>query len=192
MNAIAGVGGATVSTAFFWAVARNAAALLRLEVRGSVRLPLAAAAVTGLLPIAPPALVALSGTFVAASIDARTGYIPDSLTIAIAVSALTLATARGDAETAFLGALLNAGLLVTLFLVTRGRGLGLGDVKLGTAIGIGFGPLAGAVALGAAFVAGGVYASFLLTAGRARRGDAIRFGPFLALGAFAAVLVSVR
>ena len=62
-------------------------------------------------------------------------------------------------------------------------------MKLGTAIGIGFGPVAGLVALGAAFVLGGAYASWLLATRRARRGDAIRFGPFLAAGTFLAALL---
>ncbi|MDQ6943875.1 MAG: prepilin peptidase, partial [Candidatus Eremiobacteraeota bacterium] len=102
------------------------------------------------------------------------------------LAALGCAAANGVAPLACGGAYAVGGSLLTLHVLTRGRGLGLGDVKLGTAIGAGFGPAAGLVALGAAFVLGGAFASWLLLTGRARRGDAIRFGPFLAAGTVAA------
>jgi leader peptidase (prepilin peptidase)/N-methyltransferase len=139
--------------------------------------------------IAPGALAALTGTLVAAVVDARTGLIPDALTRTTAFAALGCAVANGVAPLACGGAYAVGGALLALHILTRGRGLGLGDVKLGTAIGAGFGPATGLVALGAAFVLGGVYASWLLLTRRARRGDAIRFGPFLAAGALAAVLI---
>ncbi|MEA2690414.1 MAG: leader peptidase (prepilin peptidase) / N-methyltransferase [Candidatus Eremiobacteraeota bacterium] len=134
-------------------------------------------------------LPVLAGTLVAAVVDARTGYIPDSLTRATAFAALGLALVCGAAVHACAGAFAVGGTLLALHLLTRGRGLGLGDVKLGTAIGAGFGPSAGIIALGAAFVAGGAYASWLLATGRAQRNDAIPFGPFLAAGTLAALIV---
>ena len=139
--------------------------------------------------IAVSAAVALSGTLAAAVVDARTGLIPDAVTRTTAFAALGCAVANGVAPLACGGAYAVGGALLALHLLTGGRGLGLGDVKLGTAIGAGFGPGAGIVALGAAFVLGGTYASWLLITGRARRGDSIRFGPFLAAGAAAAALL---
>lgn len=139
--------------------------------------------------IAAPELTALAGTLVAAVIDARTGFIPDVLTRATALGALGCACAAGTAPFACGGAYAVGGALLILHLLTRGHGLGLGDVKLGTAIGVGFGPAAGLVALGAAFVLGGAYATWLLLTRRAQRGDAIRFGPFLAAGAVAVTLI---
>lgn len=136
-----------------------------------------------------PALAALTGALAAAAVDARTGYIPDRITRATGLSALLLAASCGAAVHACGGAFAVGGALLALYLLTGGRGLGLGDVKLGTAIGAGFGPSAGIVALAAAFVAGGVYASWLLATRRASRGDAIRFGPFFAAGAVAAMFV---
>ena len=140
--------------------------------------------------IAPSALAALAGTLVAAIVDVRTGLIPDPLTRATALVALGCAVANDAAQLACGGAYAVGGALLLLHLLTRGRGLGLGDVKLGTAIGAGFGPAMGLAALGAAFVLGGAYASWLLVTRRARRGDAIRFGPFLAAGTLAAALAS--
>jgi leader peptidase (prepilin peptidase)/N-methyltransferase len=132
------------------------------------------------------ALAALGGTLVAAVVDTRTGLIPDAVTRTTALAALGCAFVNGAAPLACGGAYAVGGALLALHLLTRERGIGLGDVKLGTAIGIGLGPAAGLVALGAAFVLGGAYASWLLLIRRARRGDALRFGPFLAAGTAAA------
>jgi prepilin signal peptidase PulO-like enzyme (type II secretory pathway) len=139
--------------------------------------------------IAPSAFAVLAGALVAAIVDVRTGLIPDTLTRTTALVALVCATASGGVSLAFGGAYAVGGALLALHLLTRGSGLGLGDVKLGTAIGIGFGPGAGLVALGAAFVLGGAYASWLLATHRAHRGDAIRFGPFLAAGTLVAAML---
>jgi prepilin signal peptidase PulO-like enzyme (type II secretory pathway) len=136
-----------------------------------------------------PAVAALCGTLLAAAIDGRTGIIPDSVTRSTALAALTLAAVNGAAPAAASGACAVGGMLWALHLVSRGRGLGLGDVKLGIAIGAGLGPLAGAVAVGAAFVLGAAYAIALLATHRAHRGDAIAFGPFLAAGTLAVTLV---
>jgi leader peptidase (prepilin peptidase)/N-methyltransferase len=138
-----------------------------------------------------PALTALCGTCAAAVIDARTGFIPDRLTRLTTLLALGLAAASGAAPAACIGACVVGGALLALHLLSRGRGLGLGDVKLGTAIGAGFGATAGIAALGVAFVAGGAYAAWMLATRRARRRDAIPFGPFLAAGTLSAALLSL-
>ena len=139
--------------------------------------------------IAAGELTAVGGTLVAAVADARSGLIPDAVSRTTALAALGCAIANGVAPLACAGAYAVGGALLGLHLVTRGRGLGLGDVKLGIAIGTGLGPAAGTFALGAAFVLGGAYAAWLLLAGLARRGDTIRFGPFLAAGTVAAAVV---
>jgi leader peptidase (prepilin peptidase)/N-methyltransferase len=130
---------------------------------------------------------AVIGSLVAATADARTGYIPKSVTRTTSIIVLVLALAAGNASSACAGGLVVGGALALLYVITRGRGLGLGDVKLAAVIGLGLGPLPGIMALGAAFVAGGAYASWLLATGRARRRDRIRFGPFLAGAALVGV-----
>ena len=137
----------------------------------------------------PPALAAAAGTLIAAVADARTGYIPNVVPRATALVALTAAACHGTVLAACGGALAVGGSLLALHLLTRGRGLGLGDVKLGAAIGAGFGPVGGALALSAAFAAGGVVGAWLLATRRARRGDALPFGPFLAAGTITALLL---
>ena len=134
-------------------------------------------------------LVTVCGALAAGIVDARTGYIPNAITRPTALAALLLAGAGGRGAAAVEGALAAGGALLALHLLTRGRGLGLGDVKLAAAIGLGFGPGAGLAALGTAFVLGGAYASWLLASRRARRGDTISFGPFLAGGTLAVALV---
>ena len=143
--------------------------------------------------ILPAAVAACVGAVAAAAVDLRTGFIPDPLCGATAVIALTLAAVAGDLSSALLGGLVAGGSLFGLFTVTRGRGLGFGDVKLAGAIGLGLGPLDALAALGAAFVMGAAYAVPLLASRRLRRRDTIAFGPFLAAGAlFAAACEGSR
>ncbi|HYZ14838.1 MAG TPA: A24 family peptidase [Candidatus Acidoferrum sp.] len=186
---------ASLLVAAFWAVARSAM-LRRGHPLGSVPwLPVVlASAAAAAVSLREPsqvlsALAAVCGSLVAAIVDARTGAIPDPLSLATTLVALGIATAFGEAPRALTGALAGGGALLILHVLTRGRGLGLGDVKLGAAIGAGLGPQLGIAAIATGFVAGAVYAIALLLTHRAGRGDAIRFGPFLALGAFTMLLV---
>jgi leader peptidase (prepilin peptidase)/N-methyltransferase len=129
---------------------------------------------------------AIAAVLAAAAFDARTGLIPDRLTIAAAAAVFSIAVVGGTLPAATAGAAAVAGSLLALFLATRGRGLGFGDVKLGLVIGGGCGAVAGLVAIGSAFVLGALYATPLLVSGRARRRDAIPFAPFLAAGTIVA------
>lgn len=138
-----------------------------------------------------PALAALCGACAAAVFDVRTGFIPNPLTGTTVLVVLALAAANGTAPAACTGACAVTAALLALHLLSRRRGLGLGDVKLGAAIGAGLGVTAGFVALGVAFVAGAAYAAWLLATRRARRGDAIPFGPFLAAGTLTAAIFSL-
>jgi leader peptidase (prepilin peptidase)/N-methyltransferase len=72
------------------------------------------------------------------------------------------------------------------WLVSGGRAMGFGDVKLAPLLGatLGWVGLASAVVgLFAAFLLGGVAGMTLLLTGRARRGSHLPFGPFLIAGA---------
>jgi leader peptidase (prepilin peptidase)/N-methyltransferase len=115
-------------------------------------------------------------------IDARTGFIPDRITYPALGATLAIAAALHRFDSAALGALCVGGSLAFFYAITRKRGLGLGDVKLGACIGAGLGPACGAIALGSSFIAGGIVGSYLLLSGRAGRKTPIRFGPFLAAG----------
>jgi leader peptidase (prepilin peptidase)/N-methyltransferase len=139
---------------------------------------------------AGPAFVALGGACAAAVTDLRTGIVPDRITQGTALLALALGVASGAAPAACAGAYAVGGALLVLHLLTRGHGLGLGDVKLGTAIGTGLGAAFGGFALVIAFVTGAAYGVSLLATRRARRTDAIPFAPFLATGTLISVCLA--
>ncbi len=135
-----------------------------------------------------PELAATAGALAAGIVDARTGFIPNAITRAALFAALALALLRGDGLLAAAGAACCGGSLVALHALTRGRGIGLGDGKLAAVVGAGFGPAGGAFALAAAFVVGAMLAVWLLATRRARRGERLAFGPFIAAGALLALL----
>lgn len=129
---------------------------------------------------------------VCGAIDARTGLIPDRITLPSLVLAVLVGATSRTGASVVLGAILACLPLVLLLLVTRGRGIGWGDVKLAALIGAGLGPPAGLIAVGCAFVIGGAVAAWLLAVRRARRGDTIAFGPYLASGAAVLLIGSAR
>ena len=82
----------------------------------------------------------------------------------------------------FAGGLLLAGILGSLYLATKGKGMGLGDVKLAFPIGLLLGPIQGFLALYLAFIFGGLWGGLLLLTGKRKLKSMIAFGPFLILG----------
>ncbi|MYR45350.1 A24 family peptidase [Streptomyces sp. SID5910] len=157
----------------------------------------ALAAATGTRPeLAVWLLLAPAGVLLAL-VDVRVRRLPDPLTLPLAGTALALlgVTAlvpehAGEWTTALLGTLaLGAGYLA-LFLINP-AGMAFGDVKLA----LGAGAVLGwygwpTLMLGtfAGFLLGALYGGALVVAGRAGRGTAIAFGPFLLAGAFLGVL----
>jgi leader peptidase (prepilin peptidase)/N-methyltransferase len=181
-----------------WQLAHATARRRRVTLDG---LPLASlvmcAACTGISAwfLDPPAAALLSagvvGAIVCGVVDKRTGYIFDSLTIAIAAVTLSIALLTGSALAALVSSAVVGGSMLALYSVTARRGIGLGDVKLAAVLGLSLGTEYGAVAVGAAFVFGAAYGITLLLRHRATRADAIRFGPFLAAGAIFAFALNL-
>ncbi len=83
---------------------------------------------------------------------------------------------------AVLMAILIGGFFLSLIIITRGKGMGGGDVKLGAFIGLMLGFPQSLVAIIASFILGAVFSIFLIIAGKKSFGQAIPFGPFLVLG----------
>lgn len=82
-----------------------------------------------------------------------------------------------------MGALFGAGMFAVIVAATRGRGMGLGDVKLMAALGLLFGwPDIVLVAI-FAFILGALYSIRLLLIGGKSLKDAVPFGPFIVAGA---------
>lgn len=159
-------------------------------------------ALIGLFLVAALTLVAIS------AIDARLRIIPDQSTILVAVTGGALmafhhfsglfefgrssflghyALLFGLRENVFLNyfvaALFGLALFGAIFFLSRGRGMGLGDVKLAGALGLFLGWPDAAVGLGLAFVTGAVWSIILMIHGRKNLKSAVPFGPFMALGA---------
>lgn len=73
---------------------------------------------------------------------------------------------------------------LVLYLITKTRGIGFGDVKFAFLIGLVLGPLGTFYALWFAFVSGALVSVFFILLRRKKIGDTIPLGPFLVLGVF--------
>ncbi len=133
--------------------------------------------------------VASIAVTIAAFGDARTGYIFDAITFPAACLTGVVAIASGDASIAAGGVAFLVGTFGALHVLSRGRAIGLGDVKAMYAIGAGFGPLAALVAIFAASISG-IVAAIASTVRKGRRPAEIRFGPHLAFGATFALVAA--
>ncbi len=128
-------------------------------------------------------------------IDLKTMLLPDMF-----VGLLLGVVALGQAITYYLspstynlndalyGVVIGAGFLMFLWIITRGRGIGLGDVKLMFPIGVWAGLWGSVALLFIAYLVGGAVAFYLLGRRRATLKSAMPFGPFLC-GAALSLLV---
>jgi leader peptidase (prepilin peptidase)/N-methyltransferase len=123
--------------------------------------------------------------------DARWFILPDVFTYGLSVLLLIrLAATMPEAfPGAFGTAVFLAAVFFFLYMVTRGAGVGLGDVKLGIAIGLLFGFPGGLVVTTAAIWAGALVGIGLMVAGKADRKTPMPFGTFWAAAAVVALLV---
>ncbi len=81
----------------------------------------------------------------------------------------------------FYGAAAIAGFFALQYFVSRGRWIGLGDVKLGVFLGLLFGLKLGLAVMFVAYVLGAIVGIFLLVSGRKQFGSKLPFGSFLAI-----------
>lgn len=116
--------------------------------------------------------------------DLKHGIIPDKITYsAIVVSIIFLTSQYPNIPISyFLSAFGAAAFLGFLHVITRGRGMGLGDVKLAALMGLFLGFPKIVLALYAAFLTGAIVSLILILVGKKRFGQTIPFGPFLILG----------
>ena len=128
-----------------------------------------------------PALVALS------VIDWRTFEIPDGFNIYIAVLGLVrLALDVSGWQARLIGAVSVSGFFLLILLVTRGAGIGFGDVKLMAAAGLFLGFPGVLLAMLAGSVAGVVVHPLRMRFSHAEK--KLAFGPYLAFGIALAAL----
>jgi len=146
----------------------------------------------------PAYLVLAASLLVVSIIDLEHYVIPNRVvypTIALALPLLAGAAALEHGWDRLTHALIGGAVAWTLLLLVHlisPRGMGFGDVRLSFILGLYLGWLgAGHVALGLflGFLLGSVAGIALVIVRRRSRKEAIPFGPFLAAGAMAAVLV---
>ncbi len=86
-----------------------------------------------------------------------------------------------DFNSLALGALIGGGFFLAQYLLSSGRWIGGGDVRLGVMMGLWLGWQNTIVAIFLAYIIGAIFAVFLLVTKRAQRDTAIPFGTFLAV-----------
>lgn len=153
---------------------------------------------TGRLGLLPLMLALASAGLALLIIDMKVHRLPNPIVLAlypITVVGLAIAgLASGDwpVMRAVLGAAVWLLVFGLVWLISRGRGMGFGDVKLAPILGavlgwLGWGPAL--VGLFATWLIGGVVALALLVSGRAKRGTHLAFGPYMLIGALIGLLV---
>lgn len=128
--------------------------------------------------------------------DLMYGIISDNTNLILGTVALLYRlglTTTGQMRTIDLWLSLGSGLALTLFfvflwLVTKRKGFGEGDIKLAPALGILLGWPRMAVMVFVAFVLGGMVALLLLFFKKKRFGQTLPFGPFLVIGTAVSLL----
>ena len=122
-----------------------------------------------------------------AVVDAKYLILPDEVTAMLIIIAVLGVVFDEKNIVPYLGSALGAaGFLGVIYLLSGGRGMGLGDVKLAVFMGLFLGWPQILLAVYTAFVAGAIVGLGLMMAGKAGRKTQIPFGPFLILGTIAA------
>lgn len=89
---------------------------------------------------------------------------------------------KNDIINTVLAAFASGGFFLLLVLLSKGKGMGMGDVKLGFALGLILGFSNTVVALFFAFILGTVVGVFLIASGEKGLKSKVPFGPFLVAG----------
>lgn len=146
-----------------------------------------------------PAFLYLAAVGIAlAAIDLELKRLPNGLTLPsylVGAGLLSMAAAAGGGAAPLVRALIGMVALFGFYFLLAfvyPAGMGFGDVKLAGVLGLHLGWIGwSTLVIGAfgAFLLGGAVAISLVLAGRAGRGSAIPFGPFMLLAALLAVLL---
>lgn len=124
------------------------------------------------------------------AIDARHLLLPDIYIMWLSVFVI-LHRWSGPESTGFgfiPGILAGSAFLLAVWLITRGQGLGFGDVKLALPLGLLVGGSGIVTILFLAFMAGGLVAVYLLLRRQATLKTAVPFGPYLIAASIAVIL----
>lgn len=132
-------------------------------------------------------LGAVSASIAISLIDFRHHIIPDGLQIVLFGCVLFYLVVSGGFQVKLFGEALVVALpILLLYLVTGGRGMGYGDIKLQVTLGLWLGLAQGFLGLYISFITGAVYGIILILRKSANKKSHVAFGPFLLLGAWIA------
>jgi len=125
--------------------------------------------------------------------DIRYGIIPDKITLAGIIGTIIylLVVSPNDIPNHILAALGASLFFFLIYALTKGKGLGFGDVKLGILMGLLLGFPDIFLAFYMAFLTGGVSAIILILWRKKKMKSTIAFGPFLVLGAYLSFFLSI-
>lgn len=121
--------------------------------------------------------------------DWRYYLIPDSLSVSglVVVTGFQLWFGTGVKSLVF-GVLVGAGFFAWQYVLSRGRWIGAGDIRLGALMGAALGVSRTLVALFLAYIGGALVALILIARGQKRAGSHLPFGAFLVVATFVALL----
>jgi len=130
----------------------------------------------------------IAGLTIVFVVDLRDMVVFDSVTLPLIVIAFLLNLAAGaDPVNLFLAALAGAGFFLFQYVISRGRWIGGGDIRIGGMMGMMLGFPGVLLALFASYVIGALAALGLLAAGKARWSGQMAFGTFLSVGTLLAL-----
>lgn len=123
--------------------------------------------------------------------DLKYGLIPDKITYTTVIFILLYSPLIRN-QKIFLEDILVASLIALFFLfiiiITRGRGMGGGDVKYAFLIGIILGWQKALLAILLSFIIGGAFGIILIILKKKKFGQTIPFGPFLSLATYLSLI----
>jgi len=132
----------------------------------------------GILGLVIITLLVFSAVF-----DLKYMILPDFSTGILIILSITLIIINKNNIFSYVVSGLGAsGFLMILNLITKGKGMGMGDVKLALFMGLLLGPVKVITAFYIAFIVGALISLILIGVGRASRKSLVPFGPFLILG----------
>lgn len=141
---------------------------------------------------APIAILVVLTLILIALIDMRLSIIPDQLNIFLAILGLAIIVffpTFQNISDKIIGAIAALAVLGLIVLLTRGRGMGIGDVKLAGALGLLFGWQKIILLIAIAFMLGGIFAAGLLLYNKKSLKDAVPFGPFLSAASIFVIFI---
>lgn len=121
-------------------------------------------------------------------IDLEHQIIPDELSFLILV--LGIASNSQNLIGGLFSGFIFSVLFLSLYLITKGRGMGLGDVKLAIPLGFWLGLRNGLNWFLVSFILGGIVAVFLLLLKRANMKTKLAFGPFMIVAFWIVLLIT--